>query len=226
MGLLKAEICKLFYDKKIKVIFFLVTLYLLYSFFIAETSLNRTFEEWVVSGTTDSIIMNFLFGIVAATIFTIDYANVTYKNFLPYSKKFNVFISKIIVNVIGVFLFLSFWYVLVLIFSAILTEKIDWNVTFPFMCRFFIQYLMVLFHSGLIIIIGTFTRNGAVANGFTIASWLLYSFIPVNGKLFYDFIVAGYAWKKPFDITLAIIFVSWYAIACFVGFIIFSRQEE
>ncbi len=32
MGLLKAEICKLFYDKKIKVIFFLVTLYLLHQF--------------------------------------------------------------------------------------------------------------------------------------------------------------------------------------------------
>lgn len=226
MGLLRAEMSKLFYDKKIKIIFFLITLYLVYSFFIVETSLNRTFEEWVVSGTTDSIIMNFLFGIVGATIFTIDYTHNTYKNFLPYSKKINVFAAKIIVNIIGVFLSLLFWYIVVLVFSAISTKVINLDVFYPLLCRFTVQYLMVLFHSGLIIIVGTFTGNNAIANGFTIVSWLLYSFIPVKGKLFYDFVVAGYTWKKPFNIKLAIIFVSWYAIACLVGYIIFARQEE
>lgn len=226
MGLLKAEMCKLFCDKKIKIIFFLITLYLLYSFFIVETSLDRTFEEWVVSGTTDSIIMNFLFGIVAATIFTIDYANCTYKNFLPYSRKFNVFIAKIIVNVTGVFVFLLFWYAVVLIFSVISAKQINLDIISPFICRFIIQYFMVLFHSGLIIIVGTFTKNSAIANGFTIVSWLLYSFIPVNGKLFYDFVVAGYAWKSTFNITLAVIFISWYVISCLIGFVIFTKQEE
>lgn len=226
MGLLNAEMSKLFCDKKIKIIFFLITLYLFYSFFIVEPLLDRTFEEWVVSGTTDSIIMNFLFGIVAATIFTIDYANCTYKNFLPYSKKINVFIAKVIVNVIGVLLFLLFWYIVVLIFSVILSEQINLDIISPFICRFFIQYLMVLFHSGLIIIVGTFTKNSAIADGFTIVSWLLYSFIPVNDKLFYDFIVAGYKWKSPFNIVLVLIFVSWYVISCLIGFIVFFRQEE
>ena len=78
---LRAELHKLFSDKKVKVLFFLIFLYLLYSFFIVEPSIDRTFEEWVVSGTTDSILMNFLIGIVGAVLFTMDYANTTYKNF-------------------------------------------------------------------------------------------------------------------------------------------------
>lgn len=225
MRLLKAELNKLFYDKKFKAIIFFILIYLYYFFFIVGTSFDRTFEEWVVGGTTDSIIMNFLIGIVAATIFTTDYANSTYKNFLPYTKKSNVFIAKIIVNVIGVFLSLVFWYIVVLTFSAILTDFISFDIIPPLLCRFGTQYLMILFHSSLIIIIGTLTRNKAVANSFTIISWLLYAFIPVNGELFYDFIVAGYAWEKPFNIILAIIFVSCHVIACLIGFIIFDRQE-
>ena len=108
--MLRAELHKLFSDKKVKVLFFLIFLYLLYSFFIVEPSIDRTFEEWVVSGTTDSILMNFLIGIVGAVLFTMDYANTTYKNFLPYARKRDVFIAKILGNFIGVFVLLLFWY--------------------------------------------------------------------------------------------------------------------
>lgn len=134
MRLLRAEMNKLFYDKKFKVIIFFILIYLYYFFFVIENSLDRTFEDWVVSGTTDSIIMNFLIGIVAATIFTTDYANCTYKNFLPYTKKSSVFIAKIIVNIIGVFLSLVFWYIAVLTFSAILTDYISVAIIPPLLC--------------------------------------------------------------------------------------------
>lgn len=235
--MLRAELHKLFSDKKVKVLFFLIFLYLLYSFFIVEPSIDRTFEEWVVSGTTDSILMNFLIGIVGAVLFTMDYANTTYKNFLPYARKRDVFIAKILGNFIGVFVLLLFWYGVAWSFSGILANKRNFNVLVPLAGRFVFQYFMILFHTSLIVIAGTVTKNSAIASSFTIVSWILYAFIPIKDKLLYDFIVAGYVWKAtapqetvifakiPLNITLVILFIFCYAAACFIGFQIFNRQE-
>ena len=107
----------------------------------------------------------------------------------------------------------------------------------PLAGRFVFQYFMILFHTSLIVIAGTMTKNSAIASSFTIVSWILYAFIPIKDKLLYDFIVAGYAWKAiapqgtvifakmPLNITLVILFICCYAAACFIGFQIFNRQE-
>ena len=83
MGLLKAELYKLFCDKQIKFVILIIVLYLVYSFFGLEKPIDTSFEGWLISNTTDSVFMLFFIGIVAATVFTIDYSNKTYKNFPP-----------------------------------------------------------------------------------------------------------------------------------------------
>ena len=78
MGLLKAELYKLFCDKQIKFVILIIVLYLVYSFFGLEKPIDTSFEGWLISNTTDSVFMLFFIGIVAATVFTIDYSNKTY----------------------------------------------------------------------------------------------------------------------------------------------------
>ncbi|MCM1160871.1 MAG: ABC transporter permease [Roseburia sp.] len=225
INLLKAEIYKLFYDKQFETVGVFIILYLLYSFLGIEKPVDFTFEGLLVSKTTDSVFMLFLIGIVGATVFTIDYSNKTYKNFLPYVRLKDVFIAKVFTNLIGSFLLLFLWYFTTCILAIALTKTFQINLLIPLFLRFFAQYLLILFHSSSIIIVGIITRNRAIASSFTIISWMLYTFIPINDGYFYDIIVSGYEWKKPNIIWLDFFFIIIYIVACFISKIIFERQE-
>lgn len=225
LRLFRAEIEKLFSDKQFIAINIFIAAYLMYSFFIVETPPDISFEGWVISKTTDSIIMIFLIGIVGATVFTIDYSNKMLKNFLPYTEKAQVFAAKVLANMLGVFVALFFWYIIVFLGSVIAAGTCDVQVILPMLSRFVMQYLLLLFHTAMIQLVGTVTRNRAVASSFTVIAWLLYSFLPVRGEYFYDVIVSGYAWKQPFSIGLAVFFLLVYILCCFLGSAIFARQE-
>ena len=225
MGLLKAELYKLFCDKQIKFVILIIVLYLVYSFFGLEKPIDTSFEGWLISNTTDSVFMLFFIGIVAATVFTIDYSNKTYKNFFPYIDKHESFIAKVEANLIGSFVLLGIWYLTVVLLAIVVTKTFQVNVLKNLISRFVVQYLLMVFHSSSILMIGVITRSRIIASSFTVISWVLYTFIPVGEGVFFDVVVSGYRWGTDGILWLNILFVVVYIFACIMGEIIFKWQE-
>lgn len=223
--LTKSEMYKLIKDHQILFVTLIIIVYLLYSFWILEVPLDQTFAGWCISKTTDSVFMVFLIGIVTATVFTNDYSNRTYKNYLPYVSMRTSFLSKIIADILGTFILLFLWYLVVIINAAFASSSFSFGSLQPLFFRFITQYCLLLFHSCLIIFSGIITRSRVIASVFTILSWLIYSFIPINGEPFFDIVISKYQWGKAPDIILCLFLLLSYLLSCFVSFIIADKQE-
>lgn len=225
VDLIKVEAYKLYKEKQFRFITLAIISFLLYTFFAVERTGNQTMEGMVVSGTTDSIFMIYFIGVVAAIVFTIDYANKTFKNFLPQSNLKKVFVAKLIVVLCGALMLLLLWYAIVVICAIVLSGDYNSAVLAPLLNRFIVHYSLIMFHSGFIILASVISRNRAVATSFTVIGWMLYAFIPLNNRLFYDMIVANYRWRNSLNIILCLGFISVYIIFAIVAFGVAERQE-
>lgn len=225
LNLLKVELYKLYKDKQFRFIVAIIIAYLFYNLFVVEPPTNQSLEGWIVSGTTDSILMIFFIGIVSAVVSTIDYDNRTYKNFLPYVDIKKMLISKFFIILIGIFALLLLWYGIVIICSIIFSGNLDNDIISPVVERFIFQYFLIVFHSSFIILAGIISRNRAVASSFTVIGWIMYSFIPVKDEYLYDLIVENYQWKKGLNVSLCFAFILVYVCASLVAMAIAERQE-
>lgn len=223
--LLHFELSKLVKDYQFRFILIFIFFFLLYKFIGIDQPVDISFAGWSNSNTTDSVLMILLIGVVTATVFASDYSNRTYKNFLPYVNKIDVFISKVIVNFVGIFIALAFWYIIVFILSGFVTREMDLAVIRPLILRFITQYLLVVFHASFIIIAGIITKSRAIANSFTILSWLVYSFIPFKGQFFFDYIVSNYNWNDTPNVILCISFIGVFGLLSSLSYMIFNKQE-
>lgn len=225
MNLIKAELYKLLKDRQFRFIAAVIIAYLLYTLFVVEPPTDQSLKGWLVSGTSDSVFMLFFIGIVSAVVSTIDYANKTYKNFLPYIDVKNMLISKLLIILVGIFALLLLWYGIVIICSITFSGKFDSTVIRPVVERFTFQYFLIVFHSSFIILAGVISRNRTVASSFTVIGWIMYSFIPVKDGYLYDLIVSNYEWGEGLNVQLCLVFIQVFICASIAVVVIAKRQE-
>jgi ABC-type transport system involved in multi-copper enzyme maturation permease subunit len=225
-SLVNFEVRKLLHDKEFLIAVALVIAYMLYAFTLLDRPDNDSFAGWFDSRTRDSVFMVFFIGLVSASIFSSDYAYKTYKNVVPYVGMRRVFFSKVMTNVILIFAVLLLWYFLAFVFSIIRSGETAFaDSMMPLLFRFVTQYLLVLFHSGILLLVASITRQRGVTSVFTVLGWVAYAFVPVSGKPFYEHVVATYLWGVVPDIHLSLFFVGSFLLCCVASAILSERRE-
>lgn len=228
-SMIKCEEYKLYKDKQIRIIVGFIIFYLTIKFIFSEKPsfyVSGSVGEWMADATIDSAFMAMLVSLVASAIFAAEYSYKTYKNIIPYVKKRRLFEAKIVTNAVSIFIILIIWYIFGLIIAIIKsTNSLTFQDLLFSLYKFCTQYLMILAHSGLLILISVVFHSRTITNISTVLLWFCYSFIPINGKKIFDYIVYACIWGTKPNYMLCLCLLLLFCICTFISNIIFNKQE-
>lgn len=231
MNLLQGELYKLWKDRQIRVISIIMILYTVFGSLLSvnpDYYTNATAPMMLNDATSDAAMILIFLGLVSSAVFAAEYSFRTYKNVIPYVKRNQIYIAKVMSSVIGIFVLLFICYLVGLVYSVVYTgtfmAMIDLKYYF---FRFCTHFFMVLLHTGILILISIATKNRVIVNISTVLVLFFYMFIPINSskQSIFHFGELAYEWGKTPDLLMLLLLIIAYFICVLLGYLIFRRQE-
>lgn len=231
-NLLKSEIFKLYKDRQIRFIALFIFFYIITGPVLSIESVRESYKiatsGQILEGFTVDISFEIiLISLIASAVFASEYTNKTIKNILIYNNRKDVFISKLAITLIGIFVLLLLWYISGLLFTLFYRKGIVsvQDVLYYFL-KFIIHYLVIIGQSGILILISVLIKNRALTNISSVLVWMCTVFIPVyKDKVLLDIIIDRYPWGVAPDLyIIAISFVVFGICSC-LGYFLFEFQD-